>query len=54
MALIGVGLAEHFGAVNWIPESIRFEFIEFILIFLGLLMTVPLIVWTIKNKPKAN
>ncbi|TQV72965.1 hypothetical protein FLL45_16000 [Aliikangiella marina] len=49
MVFIGIGLADYFGAIDWLPQSIRFEFIGFVLIFLGFLMTTPLIVWVIKN-----
>ena len=54
MVFIGVGLAEYFASVNWLPATLRFEYFEFIMIFLGFLMTIPLVVWTIKNRPQAN
>ena len=52
MAMLGVGLAEYFVQLNWIPEVLRVEYFEFMMIFFGLLLAAPYMVWVIKNATK--
>jgi hypothetical protein len=49
MLFIAIGLAEYFAKVNWLPSSLRFNYFEFTFIFVGFLMTLPMVIWFFKN-----
>lgn len=48
-ALIGLGLAEKFADTGFIPRSMQFPNYEWIMLGIGVILTVPFIIYTVKK-----